>query len=387
MAEISKRDVRENNEKNVLQDVMNSGPTSRSQVAKDLQLNKVTVSDIFSQLIDEGYLEELGAGAGSQAGGRKPTLYRFDPHFGYVISFDLGFHATDMSVSTLDGQVLQSGNFWGEGAALTERLALMLAKIQAYQRQPVTQTRHGLMGVAIGIHGIVYQNRILDSPFLATTDVDIAAYFQQALHVPVVLENEANLAALYARDFTQLATAQQDLVALSIHKGIGAGVVINGQLFRGAQGGAGEVGRTFVEPDAAGEPIKIETLCSEDAVMAQLREALGDPALTEKAVALRYQADDVKVQQVLSQFATYLAMVVHNLVATYDPKIVVINSTLMAQIPRLLAVVASEVQRFGSQVRLTLCQDVDHAVTLGGTALIVHQVLGMGRRQLHFKNA
>lgn len=109
---------------------MNSGPTSRSQVAKDLQLNKVTVSDIFSQLIDEGYLEELGAGAGSQAGGRKPTLYRFDPHFGYVISFDLGFHATDMSVSTLDGQVLQSGNFWGEGAALTERLALMLAKIQ-----------------------------------------------------------------------------------------------------------------------------------------------------------------------------------------------------------------------------------------------------------------
>ena len=386
MAEISKNDVRKNNEKNVLQAVINTGPTSRSQVAKDLKLNKVTVSDIFSQLIEAGYLKEVGTGTGSQAGGRKPTLYRFDERFGYVISFDLGFHATDMVVSTLDGQVLHSDNFWGEGAAISQRLAVMLAKIEAYQRQPVTKTRHGLMGLTIGIHGIVNHNQILDSPFFSTENVDIAAYFQEALKVPVFLENEANLAALYARDFTQLAAAQQDLVALSIHKGIGAGVVINGQLFRGAQGGAGEVGRTFVELAPNGEPVKIEALCSEDAVMAQLRKTLHEPSLTEEEVGSRMVAGDAKMQQVLDRFATRLAMVIHNLVASYDPKVVVINSKLVAQNSGMLAAIAREVQRFGGHVRLSLCQDVDHAVTLGGTALIVHQVLDMGRRQLRFRN-
>lgn len=141
MARMSKHSVRQNNEKNVLQAVINNGPIARSQVAKALKLNKVTVSDIFSQLLDEGYLEVVGSGEGSQAGGRKPTLHRFNPHYGYVVSFDLGFHATDMMVTTLTGQVRHSANFWGEGEPIAERLAFMVQQVQALARRQWWSTR------------------------------------------------------------------------------------------------------------------------------------------------------------------------------------------------------------------------------------------------------
>lgn len=382
MARMSKHSVRQNNEKNVLQAVINDGPIARSQVAKALKLNKVTVSDIFSQLLDEGYLEVVGSGEGSQAGGRKPTLHRFNPHYGYVVSFDLGFHATDMMVTTLTGQVLHSANFWGEGAPIAERLAFMVQQVQAFQEAIAGQTLHGLLGVAIGVHGIVNHNQVVDSPFMALDGIELAPYFEQALAVPVVLENEANLAALYARDFTELAAAQQDLVALSIHKGIGAGVVIDGQLFRGANGGAGEVGRALA-PDDQGQLVKIETLCSEDAVLAQLATVCGHALKAEEIASLTKTATPA-VQPVLAQFVMRLTLVIHNSVASYDPKIVVINSGLIAANPDLLTDLTRALTAAGHAVPLTLGEAGEHAITLGGTTLIVHQVLGLGSRQLHF---
>lgn len=100
----------------------------------------------------------------------------------------------------------------------------------------------GLLGICLSIHGIVNeQQEITYSPFIDFENINLNERLSAKYHVPVVLENESNLAAVYVRDF-MLKFDSKNLVAIGIHKGIGSGVIINNRLFRGFRGQAGEVG-------------------------------------------------------------------------------------------------------------------------------------------------
>jgi hypothetical protein len=242
MTPTSKNLVRRLNEQNVLQHVFNNSPISRAQVSKDLKLNKVTVSQVVMTLIDQHFITEVGEAESSRRGGRKPVMLRFNAQLGYTVAFDVGVEYVDMMVNYLDGRIAHFKRFEALGLSIMERLDLM--NTQLTQQIGFPETERGLVGIAVAVHAVIFNGQVLDSPFVKMAPSTVLDYFTARVNVPVVIENEANLAAVCQRDFANTTVSNQ--ITISIHKGIGAGIIINGKLYRGMDGRAGEIGRSLV---------------------------------------------------------------------------------------------------------------------------------------------
>jgi predicted NBD/HSP70 family sugar kinase len=332
METLSKKNlVRWLNEHDVLQLIFNASPISRSQVAQQLPLNKVTVSGIFNDLIERGLVLEIGEGLSGQNGGRKPTMSQFNAHYGYVVSFDLGAEYLDQLVTYLDGSIISFEHFSIKQMDIHHRVSFMATCLN---RLDIPFAQHQLLGIAIAIHGIIDNNQVVYSPFIRLNEVNITNFFTTRYSVPVLLENEANLAAVYERDFNGQDATGQNLITISIHQGIGASIIIKGKLYRGHGGEAGEIGNAIVYetiPSMATTTKTTKTIeqyCSESAIVRQLRTLKHDESLS--------QQKDRDACAILKCFAFYMATVVHNAIVSYAPGRVILNSMLIAELPELL---------------------------------------------------
>ena len=168
-------------------------------------------------------------------------------------------------------------------------------------------TERGLIGVGVAIHGVVEDNCVRYTPF--HTDLlehDLATELTEELDVPVFLENEANLAAVYLRDFHDYDSEEtyRNFAVVNIHNGIGAGIIQNERLFRGLHGEAGEIGRQVIINNdylSAGKfdaPIHIEDLYAEDAMLSRLGVLKGQDEITRDDFLSLYMGGDCTVTRV-----------------------------------------------------------------------------------------
>ena len=381
--------VRLINEQRVLQEAFNERSISRSQISKNIGLNKVSVSEIVADLMNKGYLVEQGQGDSTRNGGRKPTILNFNRDLGYVISADLGDGYLDLMINRMDGSVVQMQHVETTGQQAEAVLGDLVNRITSFRAE---NNRHEtaepipLMGVSVAIHGIVDDNQVLYSPFMDFKHLDVAQILESRLGVPVMLQNEANLSVIYVRDFN---TQQpiRNLVCISIHKGIGAGIIIHDQLYTGKHGEAGEIGHPLVYDDqqAISELPTVESVCSETAVLAQLRQALGRPELSLEDVVSAYRAKDATVVKAIKRFCYSIANIIYNLTVSLSPDQVTLNSKLIAELPETLTMIKQAVPTLTSSATpITLVGDVERCSLLGGTSMIIHHVLGMRPGQLAF---
>jgi Transcriptional regulator/sugar kinase len=191
--------VRVANRQLVLQQLFNHPATTRVDIARELKINKSTVSAIYNELNDEGFIEELGQGESTNRGGRKPNLVCLNKRYGFVASFEIGTGHLRVMFSYINGEIISY-----EQIALEKRDMLLIMQTIKEVLQKMEQnddTIHGLLAIGFSVHGIVDHNQIVDAPFISTNGIDLAAYFENEFHVPTILENEANLAAIFERDF------------------------------------------------------------------------------------------------------------------------------------------------------------------------------------------
>ncbi|MFD1455041.1 ROK family protein [Levilactobacillus lanxiensis] len=371
----------------VLQQIFNNHPTSRIEISHQLSLNKSTISSLYNTLMAAGYLRELGLGEASTAGGRKPTLVEINRDYGYTVTFDLGYRHLHALVTFLDGHVWKYDRIETQGQSIHE----MLDQIKQYldDRDQESTTSHGLLGICFSIHGIVMDNQVQTSPFIEMADVDLEQVFTTAYQVPVVLENEANLAAVYERDFNG-ARDLNSTVTVSIHRGIGAGIILKRDLFRGEHGDAGEIGQTVVSiaQDGAGNPhpVHAEDISSEDAIIQEIEDKKGLASLDRAGVVALYEKHDMDTIAVLTQFTTAIGGLIYNLMRSLDPDAFFLNSPLVEEIPDLLTQIRGVYQRLAqNDVPINLTQNARLATVLGGCSLITHRVLGLDHYELNFE--
>ncbi|GKT04586.1 ROK family protein [Furfurilactobacillus entadae] len=376
--------MRDVNQKLVLQQVFNEGPISRIDVSKRLNLNKSTVSTLYNTLNDESLVVELGEGAASSNGGRKPIFTKVNAHWGYTVSFEIGYHHLHMMVNYLDGEIVSFNNYEIDRLTLAAITQLMIAKVRDVQ---VADTNRGLLGISIAVSGIVDDNRVTDSPFLDMTNSDLQGLFEQTFDVPVVLENEANLSAIYERDFNSAGDFANTLT-VSIHKGIGAGIIINRQLYRGLHGEAGEIGRSIMmdaNVGVMGRSQKVEDYCSEDAIIGFARAVKGDETLQRQDLVNLFLADDADIKRILGEFCAAISKILFNVATNFDPEVMYLNSPLIEALPELLSEIRQDYRTIaGTNPRIQLAQNTQYATLLGGCSLITHRVLNMDDYMLKF---
>lgn len=324
--------IRAINRSTILNTIKTHGAIPRAEIARLTGLSPATVSGISAELIQENLVFEKETGDSS--GGRRPIMLAINPHGGYVVGIKvMDDHAlgalTDLESTPLGKQSypLTDTSPLGVSQALIELVSELLHKSE--------NPSPNLMGVGIGLAGIVdsVQGVVRQSPFFGWNDVPLRELIQDRVNVPVYLDNDVNTLA-FAEKWFGAGRGIDNFLVVTFGRGIGLGIVVNGQFHRGARGSAGELGHTVTQPGgelcACGKRGCLEMYASEPAMLRQSAEAFQQgrlsslPKTPEEMVTLAANGEPA-AQEIFAQSGRLLGQSIANLINIFNPERILIN--------------------------------------------------------------
>src|SRR3954447_8970682 len=311
----------------LMQRLRESGPSSRAQLARDTGLSKPTVSQALADLEDAGLVRPVGPAAPSR--GRTAMLYEPDPTAGYVLGIDIGRAWIRMAVADLAGVIMARSDTpnrartAGAVVRTTAREARAVVKRAGIPWKRVVHTVVGSPGVFDPVTG-----RLWHAPNLPDwSKPGLADELRDALTPSTAIENDANLAAVGERDFGG-GREGRSFVYVELGTGLGAGVVIDGELWRGSRGAAGEVGYIpwpGTDGDAPSERGRLEEATSAGGVVALAKQLGMKGARTAKDVFDAARRDDPKALEAVAIESDRIALLLATISALIDPEFIVLG--------------------------------------------------------------
>lgn len=232
----------------MLRAIREHGPVSRAGLAKIIGLSKPTVNEVVEALLREGTVVETSASVagGRIRPGRPARLLRFQAERGYVLGLDIGADKALVLVADLNGDVVATERR-RVGARERARAETLLRHVQAAATAALRRAgipRARLEAVGVGTPGVVdpASGRLTLAPQLGGWEgLPLAGRLRRSFPCPVLVENEVHLSVLAER-WRGAAQGVDDALFVQVGYGIGAGLLIGGRLYRGANGAAGEIG-------------------------------------------------------------------------------------------------------------------------------------------------
>ena len=239
--------ARGHNRSLVLQTLYRAGQQSRADIARETGLTRVTVSDLVAELIVEGLIIETGQREDVRPG-KPATLLDLNRGAFQIIGIDLSEYATFRgAVLDLDGQILHRAELPLAGATGADATALVTALADTL----VTAATLPVLGMGVGSPGVVdLAGVVLSAPNLGWVDEPLQQAMSARFGVPVVVANDANVAALAEHSF---GGADSDMMLIKVGHGVGAGLLLDGTPLFGSRFAAGEIGHVVVGTDGGAE--------------------------------------------------------------------------------------------------------------------------------------
>jgi len=367
--------IREMNEKLVLKTIIDKESVSRADIARLLNLNKTSVSSIVADLLSRDLIIEVGVAESN--GGRKPTMLTFNKKAGFSLSFDVGPSYITSVLTYLNGDFVTDNYLSINDFSAENVLNTLKNDIEIYLSKLRIST-YGIVGICIGIHGIVNENQVIFSPFYSFDQLDLKSELEAIFKIPVLLENEANLAALGEQKHT---TSASNLVSLSVKHGVGAGIISNGTLYTGADGHSGEIGHLITVIDGlqcpCGNQGCLELYASEYHILQGYKASLHLESISFTKFKKDYLADHLEAKRMMDQFVQYMTIAVNNLITTFNPEVIIINSRFTNQIDGIIEQIEDRLLYKGKGKTIIRASTLDREATLlGGAHLNSVQFLG-----------
>ena len=324
----------------ILKTIYDQGEMSRADIARLTRLTRPTVSSIVAELIDEGLVAEVGYGPSE--GGKPPILLNVVDDSRHIIGLDLANSEFRGAVIDLRGNILQRRSLPvndRDGAAALQLVYQLTEELVAVATSPILGVGLGTPGLMNPAAGVVHRAVNLD-----WLDLPLRDLLQSRVHLPIYIANDSQVAALGEYTFGgQHQTT--NLIVVKVGVGVGAGIVINGQLHYGDGYGAGEIGHIRVTDNGlrcrCGNVGCLETVVSSRALIqqaqqlwhsdagAQLRQVASSPAdLTTDLLLQASQSGDTALEQVISQMGQKLGQSLANLVGILNIRHIVIGGSL-----------------------------------------------------------
>ena len=244
---VSNKLVKRLNKQEILQQVIHHGQISRADIAKRAQLSRPCVSTLVDEMIRDGFLREVGIGDSS--GGRKPILLAYN-YQAYVIAgavFDGS--KLELAVADLQGEFLARGHsrlvLPADEEDVIRELEAGLASLLAKSGI----SRDSLLGIGVGLPGVAQQRSgtVSFSPSTGWMSLPIQQHIEERLGIPVIIDNDVNMMTL-GECARGAGAGSANVVFMYVGTGIGAGMIIDGQFFRGSREAAGEIGYMMIGP-------------------------------------------------------------------------------------------------------------------------------------------
>jgi predicted NBD/HSP70 family sugar kinase len=368
----------------VLEVVRERGSVSRAEIAGETGLARSTVSTLIGELQQAGLVVEQSEGRpGAAQAGRPPVLLSLDPSAGAVlgVQFDHSYvrvAVADLSL-TLLAEARRELDVDHDAASGLDAAATLAEDVLA--RAGLDRDR--LLGAGVGVAGPIDRaaGAVGSSTILpAWVGVDVAARLGERLDVPVHVDNDANLGAL-AESVLGAGRGVQEMAYVMLSSGIGAGLILGGQLYRGAGGTAGEIGHVLVDESGpmcrCGNRGCLETFVGAGALVELLRRSHGSDITVDRMIELAHDGDPGP-QRVLADAGRTVGEATAVLCNQFNPARIVVGGVLASAGELLLEPLRQAVRRHAipaatDDVEIVAGELGDRAELLGALALVVGQ--------------
>ncbi len=356
------------------------GPISRTDIAEATRLSLATVSGITADLIHQNLVYEHEAGAST--GGRRPILLALNRRAGFVVGVKLTETHIVAALTDLTAEIVDEREVPLDADQRPEAVVAALADVVEALR--ATYPGQRVFGLGLGMAGVIARREGICrfSPFFRWRDVPLRALVENRLALPVVLENDVNTLAL-AEQWFGAGLGVADFLVVTLGRGVGMGMVLNGQLYRGGNGGAGEFGHVTVVPDGprcdCGKHGCLEALVADPAILRHLRTALNRNDLTmPEAIALA-RGEDAVARAVFAEAGRTLGRAIADLVNVFNPPLLIVGGEGAGALDLLLeplreALKAHCFDDFFSDLRLVVEPWGDDAWARGAASLMLDEL-------------
>ncbi len=324
--------IRAINRSNVLNTIKTNGSISRIAIARKTGLSAATVTGITADLIADGLIYEKEEG--DSRGGRRPILLAINPRGGYVVGIKLMEDHAIGAITDLEASIVAKYSSKLTDQSLDTAIEILVEVVEVLMNEGGIDNEQ-LLGVGIGLAGIVNAKKgvLRYSPYFGWHDVPLVEILQTRLQVPVHIDNDVNTLTLNEQLF---GTGQgiENFITVTIGRGVGLGIVVNGQIYRGGYGGGGEFGHTIIDPQGnqcdCGKKGCLETYVSDPALLRLASEAAARGELPEKVSTIEEfnslaESGDNTARSIIAQAGVVLGYGIANLINIFNPQEVIIS--------------------------------------------------------------
>jgi glucokinase-like ROK family protein len=399
--------IREYNLSQLLKLIHERGSLSRAAIVRSTHLSATAVSSIVVDLLNSGFVHE--AGEGKSSGGRRPILLKFNPEARLAIGVDLGSSHVSTIVANLLGEVKTIRTEKFAAAEDPHGAIQVILRHLAEVMDAVSVPQEEYLGIGLAVPAPLEGENLsrLSRVILPEwEDVSLVNALQDRYDFPVYMDNDANAGAI-AEKWWGNGRGYSNLAYIKVGVGVGAGLIINNEIFRGSGGTAGEIGHTTIDPD--GPPCRcgnrgcMESYVGAPAVISAARDRLADhpdsslhdSGVTLEAIISAARDGDPLAVDVVRSAAKYLGISISNLLNLVNPERIVIGGDLIGAGDVFFNLVRSTafrqaISKTGSGVTIVTSQLGSNGIAVGAATLVIYyaflpsnirQTLNMERRR------
>jgi predicted NBD/HSP70 family sugar kinase len=355
--------IRDINRQIVLNYVRERGPISRAEIAHETALQRSTVSLIVEELRIEGLIEEV---SGESTGGRPPILLSLRTADAVAIGVDVGTTRTVVATSDLAGRVLDQEHF--ETHPDADRTT---QEIIDRAKKFIGRNNGTIEGIGVSLPGLVDpEGKELFVPTFQWCNLPLASQISDATGLPVTMDNDANAAAQAELWFGRPEIrAVRDIILVLVERGVGTGIVFDGQVYRGENGAAGEFGHMTIGQGApvacaSGSRECWEAFASERSALARYKNLSGGrngAASTDFGALIDLAlSSEGPARTALKETAYFLGVGIANLIRGLAPEAVIVGGPIVRAWP----VISSDIR---NSVEATICRGLPSTHIIAST--------------------
>jgi glucokinase-like ROK family protein len=316
------------------------GGISRAELARQMFLTRSAISSIIDELKGMGLIDEIEIGP--TTGGRRPILLAINPLYGYIAGIDMGATHLRIILSDFSAHVLEETEY---PFSVAEGPDLCLQQVDHYLSDILNKAKLNLTqisAIGMGVPGpiIAETGEVSTPPIMPGWDgYPMRHHLEHIWQVPVTLSNDAELGALGEWAYGA-GRGERNLVYVKVGTGVGAGLLLDGQIYRGSTGYAGEIGHVTIQENgplcSCGNYGCLEAMAGGQAIARKAREAIETGRRTQLSVipldkihavdvAAAAQHGDLVAQQIITEAGSHLGIAIANLVNFLNPSVIVIG--------------------------------------------------------------
>lgn len=365
----------------ILEVIRQNSPIARSDIGRTLGLSLPTVMRIVDELFQENMVRYCDTRT-NNIRRRELIEYHKDGHT--VIGLNLDGVNLYGALANIGGDIITEVLLEQHGTTGEKSLELIMDTIDTLLKSPLKEDQ-SILGIAIGIPGVTHaKSGVVEyAPSLRWRNLELKKQLETRYNLPVSVDNDLNLAAL-GENWFGVGQGTHEMVLIATGTGAGAGVIIDGAIYRGAHESAGEIGFMITHPSYLQKHYPdygpLEELISSDAIVKKARSLLAQqqPGAERGVLSIDDVFSAARHKQpwalsVIDETAEYLSMTVANITALINPELVAFGSGLASGADLLIPMVVKNLKDTVPYLPRIEASTLGHRATvMGAIAITVH---------------